>query len=312
MTLNHAYVDLKSDPTDTTLIGASKWNAPHVITDPMTWPDTASPAIPAAGNANMFAQSIAGRDMFGAQPGIGVAYQFQPHVGRKRVRELRPRSNGTSIDSLGMASTIATGTLTARNVVTTNLFTSSQRIGHVSGAAAGNQAQLGDNTAFHAWLGNAAGLGGFHYIIRFGVSDAVLVSTANMFLGLVNPIYAADTQPQTLTNILGIGCTSGDTVLQIYAAGAAAQARTSLGANFPCNSISTDWYEFQMFAPPNSATVYYQVTRLNTGNIATGTLTGAQLPSNTTLLQFQAIRSNGGTASAVAFDFGGLYIETET
>jgi hypothetical protein len=311
MAIKHSFVSSKTEQSDPTLVGPNEWNNNHVIDSEIVLPDVAAPATPAVGNSALAPHAVSGRDMFGCQPGRGSLYTFQPHVGRKRVREIRPRSNATTLDRLGMDATVAAGTLTGRNMVTTNMFTAAHRVGHVSGAGAGNQAQLGDNTANHAWLGNAARLGGFHYVIRFGVSDASLVATANMFLGLAATVYASDTAPQTLANILGIGCTSGDTALQIYGAGAAAQARTSLGASFPCNTISTDWYEFAMFAPQNANSVYYQVTRLNTGDVATGTLTGAQIPANTQLLQFQTIRSNGGTAVAVAYDFGGVYIETD-
>jgi hypothetical protein len=60
--------------------------------------------------------------------------------------------------------------------------------------------------------------------------------------------------------------------------------------------------------------VNYRVERLNTGHIATGTLTaatpGTQLPANTTFLAHRAWRTNNATALAVGIDIGNLYIET--
>jgi hypothetical protein len=74
-------------------------------------------------------------------------------------------------------------------------------------------------------------------------------------------------------------------------------------------------YELVLFAPPSSNnTVYYEVTRLNTGHVASGTLTGTAgtaLPSSTTLLCFNSFRSNNATALAVGIDFASTYLETD-
>jgi hypothetical protein len=70
-----------------------------------------------------------------------------------------------------------------------------------------------------------------------------------------------------------------------------------------------------LFAPPNlNNTVYYQVTRQNTGNVASGTLTGTAgtvLPANTTNLFWRGWRTNNATAAAVTLQYGAMYIETD-
>lgn len=277
-----------------------------------------SATAPAVAGAKTFASAVAGRNMLHVYPsapggGSPAPYTLQPHIGRKRVSMWVPRYNSTSIDIMGAVVAFPAGGLTARPWASTNLFTSSRRVGMVSGAVAGNQAAIDDNTTVAScWLGNAAGLGGFHNVWRFGISDAVLVGTANMFCGLISTVYAGDVGPQTQPNLIGVGCSSGDTSLQIYGAGSVAQARTPLGTNFPCNTVSTDWYELALWAPPNATIVYYQVTRLNTGHVASGSLTGAQIPLNTVGLNPEIIRSNGGTASAVGFDLGVMYLETDS
>ena len=101
----------------------------------------------------------------------------------------------------------------------------------------------------------------------------------------------------------------------VYYGGSAAQTPIDLGASFPTGTSNTDLYELTLFAPPTSNnTVYYQVIRLNTGDKASGTLTGTAgtvLPANTTYLAIRNWRTNNATASAVTIAIAGMYIETD-
>ncbi len=141
----------------------------------------------------------------------------------------------------------------------------------------------------------------------------MLVTDARMFAGLMGTAAAAtDVNPSTLTNILGVGCDAGDTTLQLYAAGAAAQTRVDLGVNFPVNTTGVDVYELALYAPPNGSEVRFQVTRLNTGNVTSGVITvSANLPAATVLMAPYIWRTNNATAAACSFDWTSLYIETE-
>jgi hypothetical protein len=89
-----------------------------------------------------------------------------------------------------------------------------------------------------------------------------------------------------------------------------------LGSNFPANTRSTDVYELALFSPTNvNGTVYYEVTRVNTGNVMTGSFSdssGVAVPSSSTLLSYQRLwRCNNTTAAAVAYDIVSDYIETD-
>jgi len=118
-----------------------------------------------------------------------------------------------------------------------------------------------------------------------------------------------------LINSIGVGQGAANTNLFVYYGGSAAQTAIDLGSNFPTGTSATDWYELTLFAPPTSNnTVYYQVIRLNTGNVASGTLTGTAgtaLPANTTKLAISNWRTNNATASAVTLSIGGMYMETD-
>ncbi len=270
--------------------------------------DNATPVAPAAG-AKLFSKSLAGRSMPAFVGALGRASAIQPFLGRTGIALYYP-SAATAVSAFGFTSASITGTGTARTPASTNLFTSMRRVGYVSGAIAGNIAEVTPGTYSQFWRGNAAGLGGFTMVFRFGISDAVLVGTANMFVGW--KLAYTDVAPSGVANEIGVGCDNGDTVLQLYAAGTAAQARTSLGVNFPVNTINTDVYELQLYCEPNGSTVRYRVERLNTGDVASSTISlAAALPASTTFMNPRMSRSNGGAASAVGLDFFSMYAETD-
>ncbi len=294
---------------------AGTWGAvANVTTDggDLVFAHNASPTTPAAG-VKVFAQSLAGRVLpaFITSSGGDKAF-LQTHFGRRRVIWWAPRPGGSAFDAQGGAP-VTQGTATVRTAASTNMASSACRVGMVSAASAGSVTGLRYNNDTIFWRGNGPRLGGFLLLWRFCISDGALVPTARMFAGLRTATGApTDVDPSTLSNVLGVGCDSGDTVLQLYAAGASAQARVSLGANFPVDTVSTDIYEVALFAAPNDSQVSWEVTRVNTGDTATGTITAAaSLPSSTTFLSQTLYRSNGGTASAVAVDFYNFYAEVD-
>lgn len=223
----------------------------------------------------------------------------------------QPPGNSNSVGSvIGMAVPSVTGTATARNVATTRLFTRLQRLGIVSASTAGSMANA-RNAAAQLTLGvsGTPDLGGFDALYAFGCSDAATVAGARQFVGMSSSVgVPTNVEPSTLINVIGIGHGAADTNLKIYYGGGVAQTPIDLGANFPANTLSVDAYVFRLTCEVgvNNA-VSYTVTRLNTGHVASGTLTaatpGTQLPSNTTLLSsIQAWRTNNTTALAVGLD----------
>lgn len=293
---------------------AGTWGAlANVTTDngDLQFAENASPVAPAAGKSKVFGSSHGGRQMPAFMGAVGAKSFAQPLVGNRHIAQVITAPATASFSQLGLSLTNVG--ITARGITSTNLFTGTRRAAIVSAAGAGSVASSRHGAAL-LWRGNAAGAGGFHFICRFGISDAVIVATANMFVGVqANTAAPTDVDPASLANLLGVGCTSGDTVLQLYAADATPRARTSLGANFPVNTINTDLYELALFCPPNGSDVRYQVTRLNTGDVATGTISAAaNLPLGATTLTYNVYRSNGGTAAAVGLDIGTMYLESDS
>ena len=212
--------------------------------------------------------------------------------------------------ALGIAAPAATGTATARNVATTNLLTSTRRLGYVSAATAA--ALCGArNAAAQFWRGNAAGLGGFKLVIRFAPSDAAAVAGARMFVGLSTATGApTNIEPNALTNCIGLCQLSTSNNLHLVYNDASGTATTvNLGANFPANG-NTAAYELTLTAAANGASVAYSVKRLGTAFEATGTLS-TDIPANTVLLAIQLWRTNNATALAVGLDLISLYVETD-
>ncbi len=195
-----------------------------------------------------------------------------------------------------------------------------RRLGFLTAATAGLVGvwRLGLSTVTLG-AGGAPALGGFHKILRFGISDPAFVTGARMFMGVASSTSnATNVEPSTLTNVIGIGHGAADTTLRLYFGGSTAQTPIDLGVNFPCNTQSVDVYELAIFAPPDTLnTVHYEVTRLNTGHVATGTLQaivspGVRLPLSSTMLNNQwGYRTNNASALAVGLDVMSDYIETD-
>lgn len=275
------------------------------------------PSLPSSGEVKLFSRTIASR-VFPAFVGhSGLDTALQPLLARNKVGYWNPPGNATTAPGVfGFTSpTISNFTATSRTVATTNMFTRLRRLGYLTGTTAGivgnwrvgvYQYTVGDSTT---------NLGGFTYIIRFGISDTTsVVSGARMFMGMRYSSTPSNVEPSTLTYCIGMGHGASDTTMHIYYGGSAAQTPIDLGSSFPSNTTSTDVYELALFSPPNSGNVSWQVTRLNTGDVASGTIsnTGTTiLPANTTLLAPWGYRTNNATAAAVGVDIMSAYIETD-
>lgn len=311
MALTHTFVSAKTDGADATLVQKTAWNADHVVdTDGLKIvADATVPSAPAAGFAQVFGKTVAGASMLSTLDPAGIEWAMQPHIGRQRIGWWTSIGSGTTPQNSGMLAATLNGTTTARVSASTNLLTSTRRTGFVSTASAGNFAGM-RHTNPQNLRGASAGVGGFTFVARWGCSDAATVSGARTFVGLAaNSVGSVD--PSSVVNIIGVGTDAGDANLQIITNdGSGTATKTNLGANFPDHTLSMDLYELILYCPPNASAIGYQVTRLNTGDVATGSIT-SDLPVNTTFLGPQIMRNNGATALAVGIDFVNLYIGTE-
>jgi hypothetical protein len=273
----------------------------------------ATPSIPPAGTVRMFRRQIAGRQLPGFIGPSGLDSALQPFLARNKVGYWCPPGNAATVPGvLGFTAPTVTGfTATARNVATTNRFTRMRRLGYVTAATAGAVGQW-RHAAPQFTVGGPSGLGGFHYIVRFGISDAVLVADARMFMGVRVSATPSNVEPSALTWLLGMGHGAGHTTMSIYSGGSSAQAPIPLGADFPV-STNTDPYELAIFCPPGETVMHWQATNLRTGASQSGSISGGStiMPTETTLIGPWGYRTNNATAAAVGLDVMSAYIETD-
>lgn len=278
-------------------------------------PLNASPIPANSGEIKIYSRKVAGRMLPAFIGFFGLDSLLQPFMGRNKIGYWNPPGNGTTVPGVfGFSAPTITGfTATGRNVATTNLFTRLRRLGFVTAATAGAVGQW--LNSYQYTVGSPSTLlGGFTYVLRFGISDAAAVAGARMFMGVRSSATPTNVEPSTLTNCIGIGHGAADTNMKLFYGGSAAQTPIDLGADFPANTRSTDPYELALFSPSNSGDVYWEVTNLRTGIAAAGQIVNSGstvLPGNTTLLSIWGYRTNNATALAVGIDVISAYIETD-
>lgn len=280
----------------------------NVTTDngDLVFADNAAPVAPGASKIKIAGANIGGRMMPAGLGPTGARMAMQPCLYQQHYFAWTTGLNNT-VTQLGMINGTATGTATGRAPATTNAFTLARRVGMVSSSTAANVGGYRCTTAF------LTRQQGFHCVFRFGLSDAgATETTGRKFVGLRDdPTAPTDQDPSGFVNVIAVGCNANDTTMQLYAAGAAAQARAAIviasgpnaGGAFPMNTTSTAFYELAIYAPPGGTTLTWSVTRLDTGDFASGTVAaGANLVVSTAVLTPMVWRSNGSTAVAVGID----------
>jgi hypothetical protein len=201
----------------------------------------------------------------------------------------------------------------ARNQVGANFFTAQPRqnytsISNANGSACG-WGWGGDLT----WSrGPYERMGGFVFTARFGISDPVFVEAARLRVGF-HRINASDIPPGDQVNVCVVMCDSNDTNLSFMHRGGdfnTPATKISLGASFPCDTVSIDYYEVQIRMAP-SGSIAYRVERLNTGDVALGVVT-TNLPDLDARLNPTIIRTAGGGVGSVALDITNMWTESLT
>ena len=297
---------------DWTLAGATNL---EIDNNSINFTDTVTPAIPTLWH-RIFNRVVANRNMPAYIWPSWLSSIMQPFLARNKIGYRNPPWN-LAINPwiFGFNAPITTGfTLTARNVATTNYFTRMRRNGYVTSATAWEvwqwrhsqwQFTVGDPSTSMWW---------FLYILRFGISDAATVAGARMFMWLRVAATPANVDPSTLLNCIWLWHNAAHTNMHIFYGGTTAQTPIDLWVNFPITANSVNAYELALFSSPSNWDAHYQVTRLETWDVASWTITNSWatvLPTNTSLLLVRWYRTNNATALAVSLDVMSAYIETD-
>lgn len=224
--------------------------------------DTPLPARPSSGYGKLFADLL-GRTWLAQYGEFGMMQHLQGLVGHSGACAILP-GTGTAPNVWGTAVGTASGTVSHPALATTNYSTSVRRIRVTSLAATNSSSSLFENQ-LHWWLGNAANRGGFKISMRFFTSADPSVA-AFWFVGLHGSVATiGNTAPSNLGNCIGVGMEdvagTPDTVLNIFHNDAAGGA-----TKVPCTGIgwtSTNIYQLDMVAAPNSTEVAVRVTRID-------------------------------------------------
>lgn len=273
--------------------------------------ESATPAAPAAG-VRLFGRLVGGRSMPAMVGPLGLDTSLQPLLARNKVGYATPQGNSTAVQTFGFGVS-STGTATAANWATTSLHASMRRVDYLVTTAAATAVAGFRGAAQNFWRGNAAGLGGFHMVMRFAPATGQATATKRLFAGMRASAGApTDVNPSTLTHIIGVGHDNGDANLQLMVNdGTGTATKTDLGTSFAVSSTDrAKVYEVALFCPPNASFIRWEVTDITTGAVASGEET-TDLPGNTLGLNPYAYASVGGTSSVIGITLFSLYIETD-
>ena len=274
----------------------------------------AEPTAPGANNLRIYARDIAGKILPKFVGPSGVDTPFQPHLGFNRVAWSSPNNGTNCSTSASTFGTTLTGSANAcahPNLAATNQLTSVRRMTYTTLGTSGSMAYQ-RQAALQVWRGNATGLGGFFYTIRFGVSASTAAN--RIFVGLsdtiANPTNVDPLASSTYGKLgMAVNVNTGNWKFINNITGTA-PTTVDLGASFPMNSTSA-LYELVLFSAPNGSSVGYRVTNTSTGAQTSGSVSGANIPSSTTFMAPVFWLTNGTTLSAATLDWAGTYLESD-
>ena len=305
--------------------GTTPWNnltpsAPEVgYSSVVMGASTSDPSSLATDTIRLYNKTLAARNMPKVRSRDGLPFHLQPLLATSRFGMMNPIGGTNTPTYIGSYSALtALGTATARAVTTASFLTRLRRLGYVSAATAGSFAGVRTSVGQITTGGPGPGTG-FFKVIRFGISDATLVSGSRMFVGLSTSVSApTNVNPDTLKNCIGVGhqdLNIGSTNLQLYYGGTYSQSPIELQGDFIVSSSNATVYELALWAPQDRYIVGWQVTNLNSGYSQSGVIPcddpGMLPPSTSLLCHTLAWRNNNTTASAVGLDIISDYIETD-
>jgi hypothetical protein len=214
-----------------------------------------------------------------------------------RVASFEAQGNGTTFNQLGLGMNTQ-GTTTARNVGTANFYAQQRKVGFISATSANSKAGGQGNPQFLTDLG---------FTCRAVFSIQAYNAGHTYFVGMVSN-YSSSINGGSQTQCIGMYFNPGDANWSVIGAQGSAGTGTSLGASFPATTSATDVYDITIMVAAGGTTGTYKIVRLNTGALATGTISTA--PQTGNLLALCAIGTNLATGVSASIDIMRMYVIT--
>jgi hypothetical protein len=187
---------------------------------------------------------------------------------------------------------------TSRTFADTSAYTRRQRLG-LTVAVTGN---LGQARQTITYFNRNSSL---DVIIGLGFAENCTNANVRAFAGVCsNTSPFTNVEPTALLNCIGLAkLTTSNNLHIIHNDGSGTATAIDLGASFPSNTIETDFYILRL--KTNGSNIDYSVTRVNTGGVATGTLS-TDLPASTQALNlgYYVVQNTGANATTGIDYFG--------
>lgn len=278
-------------------------------------PSISTPSAPSASGIKLFGKN------WGLAPWPNIIgpsslqpWPMAPFIGEGRFHIWMPAISGSTVSVFGWPGASTQGTATGSVPGVGNRRTNLQRIEYLVGTPS--------TSAVAGWRVNAAGFpingsssweGGFYGLMHGGGCTGQTNSSARFFMGLGDTGSSSDVDPSSLLVIVGIGYDAADSNMQfMHNDGSGTATKVDLGSSFakPSSDRSTI-YRLRLYAPPGtSRSLSYEVTELESGAVATGTVT-TNLPDTSSYVTPKMYASVGGVSAVTGITVGNMTFITE-
>lgn len=201
-----------------------------------------------------------------------------------------------------------TGTASANAWATTSWYTRQKVVLYNTAASTNSGSGVRENaTTETAWLGNASGVGGFLFWMRFSTDTAR--TNQRVAVGMFNTtgVLNAANDPNVATDSVYMGCNSGDSNFSMCSNDNSGNATcNTLGASYPCTTTGAT-YDLWLYAAPNASSIKWYVERLDSAANTHGSIS-SDLPRSTVQLAWQAFLSTASGSVQAKFGFLGFCI----
>jgi len=280
----------------------------------ITFPNVASPAAAPSGAVNLFGLGYANTPHPAFRGPLDVSpLPLQQMLSEGNFNQWSP-ATGTAASVWGWPASSAAGTATAATTTTGSRRARMRRIEYlVTTAATTAVAYWRINSAQVSINGGNAWEGGFRAVMHGGPSTGCTNASHRFFMGVSDTITPTDAEPSSILRTAGIGYDAADTQVQFMTNDNSGTAtKIALGASFPKpNADRAFTYRLRLYAPPGTTRrLYYEVTYLETGAVATGVVT-TDLPAVGDMLGPVIYSSVGGVSAVTGIAVGTQTFQTE-